>query len=150
MEAINNAVVVYSSVWEAIQLMPEETRWKAIKAILEYGFFEQVPETDDPMVKMVLIQAMPTIVAAQKRHLAAVENGAKGRDFGVEGGRPEKVSADAVAILKQSGLTHAQISEELEVSISTVKKKLKEYNMKEDMQKKMEAHKALTANNPLR
>ena len=144
MEPINNAVVIYSSVWDAIRLLPEEKQWEAIRAVIDFGFYEQEPENIDPMVRIILIQAMPNIIAAQKRHMAAVLNGEKGKEFGVEGGRPEKVSADEVVHLKRKGMTHAQISEELGISASTVKKKLKEYNGREKL------NGLLTASNPLR
>lgn len=118
---IRDAVVIYSSLWEAIELLnSEKERYIALKNIIDYGIYGIEPNVKSKRIKGIIIQALPVINKAYSRHVKAVSQG----KYGASGGRPESISIDNVIELQRKGYTISQIAEELECSISTVYKKL--------------------------
>lgn len=78
--------VMYRSWWEAIRHLPREIQGEVLTAIVEYGLYGETTESLKPIAKAMLAMAKPQIDANQKRY----ENGVKGGEFGVLGGRPKK------------------------------------------------------------
>lgn len=78
--------VMYRSWWEAIRNLPREIQGEVLTAIVEYGLYGETTESLKPIAKAMLAMAKPQIDANQKRY----ENGIKGGEYGVLGGRPKK------------------------------------------------------------
>lgn len=120
--AINDSAIMLIATWETIQFLPsDELKLEAIKFLMDYSFYEEIPKTDNPYINMVLTQALPNINGASLRYKKAKENGETG-------GRPPIYDKDIIVELKDKGYTQAQIAQELGCHINTVKTTLRELN----------------------
>lgn len=118
---INDSVVIYSSLWEAIELLPSlKKKYETIKAILDYGIYDIAPNPSCNEVKAIIVQALPNINSAKMKYKKSCDNG----KYGSLGGRPEKISKEEVNELVKKGFTNRQIAEKLGCDISTVSRKL--------------------------
>lgn len=118
---INDSVVIYSSLWEAIELLPSlKKKYETIKAILDYGIYDIAPNPSCNEVKAIIVQALPNINSAKMKYKQSCDNG----KYGSLGGRPEKISKEEVNELVKKGFTNRQIAEKLGCDISTVSRKL--------------------------
>ena len=82
---MRDSVVFYKSFWEAIRDLSEEDQLKAYNAIFDYAFDGKEPEGSG-IASAVFKLVKPQIDANNARY----ENGKKGAEYGVLGGRPKK------------------------------------------------------------
>jgi hypothetical protein len=76
--------VVYKSFYHLIKLLKQKDQIKMYEAIFEYGLEGVIPTFDNPSSEAVWQGIFPQLKANQKRY----ENGLKGAESGVLGGRP--------------------------------------------------------------
>lgn len=86
----NKAFVMYDSFIQAMRNLNGDDFKECVLAMADYAIDGIEPTSKNPMINIILTMAMPNIEAAQRRHLQAVENGSKGKEFGKQGGRPRK------------------------------------------------------------
>lgn len=86
----NKAFVMYDSFIKAMRNLNGDDFKECVLAMSDYAIDGIEPTSENPMVKIILTMALPNIDAAQRRHLQAVENGSKGKEYGKQGGRPRK------------------------------------------------------------
>lgn len=116
MENYKESMVIYESSYLAINYLPDEKmKWEAIEGLMKYGFYGEVPESDNPLINMVYVQAIPSMRNAKQRYEKAVDDGKKG-------GRPATIDRDTVYKLKEQGMTHQQIADQLGCSKEAIKK----------------------------
>ena len=88
------SMVIYKSIISAIDLLPDvEQKWEAIKGITDFGFYDKKPESENPFINMIYIQAIPSLRGAKDRYEKAVEDGKKG-------GRPTEVPIEQIIKMK--------------------------------------------------
>ena len=117
-------MVIYKSIISAIDLLPNaEQKWEAIKGITNYGFYDKKPESENPIINMIYIQAIPSLRGAKDRYERAVEDGRKG-------GRPAEVPIEEIIQMKNEGMTNKQIAEKTGCSIKNIEKRIATYNKK--------------------
>lgn len=119
---MKESMVIYESAYKAIGYLPdEESQLEALKGLLEYGFYDTIPESDNPLIKMIFVQAIPSMRSAKERYELSVENGRKG-------GRPAAVPTEDIVKMKQDGMTNKQIAEQLGCSEKNIEKRISTYN----------------------
>lgn len=74
---MRESFVFYSSFYEALKELPEETQLELYKALCEYSFNDNIPELS-PVAKAMFTVMKPNIDKAAARYTASVENGRKG------------------------------------------------------------------------
>lgn len=116
------SMVIYKSIISAIELLPDaEQKWEAIKGITDFGFYDKKPESENPIINMIYIQAIPSLRNAVERYERAVENGKKG-------GRPAEVSIEKIIQMKNEGMTNKQIADKMGCSIKNIENRITSYN----------------------
>jgi hypothetical protein len=81
-----DSFIFYKSFYALIKLLKPKERLKMIEAIFEYGFDNTLPDFNGDETSEAIWQAIfPQLKANQKRY----ENGLKGKESGVLGGRPK-------------------------------------------------------------
>lgn len=116
------SMVIYKSIISAIDLLPNaEQKWEAIKGITNFGFYDKEPESKNPIINMIYIQAIPSLRNAKDRYDIAVENGKKG-------GRPAEVPIEKIIQMKNEGMTNKQIADKTGCSIKNIEKRIATYN----------------------
>ncbi len=119
---MKESMIIYESAYKAISYLPDEkSQLEALKGLLEYGFYDTVPESDNPFIKMIYVQAIPSMRNAKERYDASVENGKKG-------GRPAEVPTEEIIEMKQNGMTNKQIAEKLGCSEKNIEKRVSTYS----------------------
>lgn len=119
---MKESMVIYESAYKAIGYLPDEkSQLEALKGLLEYGFYDTIPESDNPLIKMIFVQAIPSMRSAKERYELSVENGRKG-------GRPAAVPTEDIVKMKQDGMTNKQIAEQLGCSEKNIEKRISTYN----------------------
>lgn len=119
---MKESMVIYESAYKAIGYLPDEkSQLEALKGLLEYGFYDTIPESDNPFIKMIFVQAIPSMRSAKERYELSVENGRKG-------GRPAAVPTEDIVKMKQDGMTNKQIAEQLGCSEKNIEKRISTYN----------------------
>lgn len=119
---MKESMVIYESAYRAISYLPDEKlQLEAYRGLMEYGFYGIVPESENPFVNMIFVQAIPSMRSAKERYDASVENGKKG-------GRPTEVQTEDIIKMKQSGMTNKQIAEKLGCSEKNIEKRITVYN----------------------
>lgn len=119
---MKESMVIYESAYKAIGYLPDEkSQLEALKGLLEYGFYDTIPESDNPLINMIFVQAIPSMRSAKERYELSVENGKKG-------GRPAAVPTEDIVRLKQNGMTNKQIAEQLGCSEKNIEKRISTYN----------------------
>lgn len=83
---MKNSFVFYASFYEAISLLPNENQLKVYHAISKFALTGQEPTDLADVEKAVFILIKPQIIANNERY----QNGCKGAEFGLLGGRPKK------------------------------------------------------------
>lgn len=86
----NKAFVMYDSFITAMRNLNGDDFKECVLAMADYAIKGIEPVSENPMIKIILTLALPNIDAAQRKHLQAVENGSKGKEYGKQGGRPRK------------------------------------------------------------
>ena len=83
---MQDSMVFYKSFFDAINNVDDrEVQLQVYKAIFEFSLLEEEPELDG-LAYTLFILIKPQLVANLKRR----EDGEKGRDYGILGGRPKK------------------------------------------------------------
>lgn len=118
--AINNSTITLESTWAAMQNLSEKEQFEILKLLMNYSFYEEEIKTDNPLVNMVILQALPNLNGARQRYNKAVKNGKKG-------GRPVQYDTETIVKLTKSGYTQSQVAQELGCSIGTVKTTLRNF-----------------------
>lgn len=119
---MKESMIIYESAYKAINYLPDEKlQLEAYRGLMEYGFYGIVPESENPFVNMVFVQAIPSMRSAAERYDASVENGKKG-------GRPTEVPTDDIIKMKQDGMTNKQIADKLGLSEKTIENRITTYN----------------------
>lgn len=122
MKNYKESTVIYESAYLAISYLPDDkTKWEAMEGLLKYGFYGEVPESDNPFVNMIYVQAIPSMRNAKQRYDKAVENGKKG-------GRPSEISTEEIISMKEYGMTNKQIAEKLGCSEKNIENRITTYN----------------------
>ena len=83
-------LVFASSYEEAIKYLTQEQRGEYFELLGRFAFYDEEVHSNTPMVDMLLGMTIPNMIAAEKRHQIAIENGSKGKSSGIKGGRPKK------------------------------------------------------------
>lgn len=94
----------------------KEVAWQ----IVNFGTAKEFDTQDEKIINMVNGMCRDLIASAKKRRAASVENGK-------QGGRPKKYSTSDIIGLKNKGLTHQQIADQLGCDVRTVRKTIKEF-----------------------
>ena len=119
---MKESMIIYESAYKAINYLPDEKlQLEAYKGLMEFGFYGIIPESENPFVNMVFVQAIPSIRSAAERYDASVENGKKG-------GRPTEVPTGDIIKMKQDGMTNKQIADKLSLSEKTIENRITIYN----------------------
>ena len=117
----NNSFVCYKSFLEMVEqaeITSPELAYKLAKAIMEYGIRGTYDESDQTL-NILMVQVIDGIDRAQERYQ-------KTKEVGSTGGRPREFSNEPVAELMRQGLTAAQIAEQLNCSLRTAQRRIKE------------------------
>lgn len=119
---MKESMIIYESAYKAINYLPDEKlQLEAFKGLMEYGFYGTVPESENPFVNMIFVQAIPSMRSAKERYDASVENGKKG-------GRPAVVPIEDILQMKHDGMTNKQIAGKLGLSEKTIENRITIYN----------------------
>lgn len=119
---MKESMIIYESAYKAINYLPDDKlKLEAYQGLMEYGFYGVIPESDNPFVNMIFVQAIPSMRSASERYEKAVQNGKKG-------GRPTDVSTEEIMEMKQGGMTNKQIAEKLGCSEKNIEKRVSTYN----------------------
>lgn len=119
---MKESMVIYESAYKAINYLPDEkSQLEAYRGLMEYGFYGIIPESTNPFVNMVYVQAIPSIRSAAEHYEKAVEDGRRG-------GRPTEVPTTEIIRMKESGMTNKQIAEKLGCSEKNIEKRVSTYN----------------------
>ena len=78
--------VFYRSFFESIRDLPRDIQGEVLTAIIEYGLYGETTENPKPIAGAILTLVKPQIDANNKRY----NNGLKGAEHGIKGGRPKK------------------------------------------------------------
>ena len=78
--------VFYASWFDAIETMPEAAQSEAYRAVLSYALRGEETAKQGAMTKLIMAMVRPVIDSNNKRY----ENGCKGGEYGILGGRPRK------------------------------------------------------------
>lgn len=78
--------IFYRSFYEAIRELPKDIRLEVFTAIVEYALYGKQPEDLKPFAKGMFTLIKPNIDVNNARF----ENGKKGAQYGIRGGRPKK------------------------------------------------------------
>jgi uncharacterized protein (DUF433 family) len=115
------SMVIYKSIISAIDLLPDaEQKWEAIKGITDFGFYDKKPESENPIINMIYIQAIPSLRGAKDRYEKAVEDGKKG-------GRPAEVSTEKIIQMKNEGMTNKQIADAMGCTVKNIENRITSY-----------------------
>lgn len=86
-----NACVIFRSVYEAAQELDKDQALELLLTYTKIGLGEEVNLDEcSQIVRLILKQNIPYLDAAERRRIASIENGKKGKDAGKRGGRPRK------------------------------------------------------------
>ncbi len=119
---MKESMIVYESAYKAINYLPDEKlQLEAFRGLMEYGFYGTIPESENPFVNMIFVQAIPSMRSAKERYDDSVENGKKG-------GRPAMVPIEDILKMKHDGMTNKQIAEKLGCSEKNIEKRVSTYN----------------------
>lgn len=80
---MSDGFVVFRSMVESIDMLPEERRWEFFKELFEYRMTGADPQPQTDLERMALVNISPVIDSVAERFKASQINGAKG-------GRPTK------------------------------------------------------------
>lgn len=83
---MRDSFVFYRSFYDAIKGLPRDIQGEIYTAIMEYGLYGKETENLKPIAQSIFTLIQPQIEANNKRF----ENGKKGAEYGVRGGRPKK------------------------------------------------------------
>ena len=122
MNNYKNSMVIYESAYLAINYLPDDKmKWEAMEGLLKYGFYGEIPESENPFINMIYVQAIPSMQNAKQRYEKAVENGRKG-------GKPTDVSTEEIIEMKKNGMTNKQVAEQLGCTIKNIENRVTAYN----------------------
>lgn len=122
-ENTKTSMVFYESAYAAINYLPTtELKWEATQGLLNYGFYGIEPESDNPFVNMIYVQAMPSMRNAKQKYWKSVDDN--------KGGRPTEVSTEEIMQMKQEGMTNKQIAAKLGCSVSNIENRVTTYKKK--------------------
>lgn len=112
------SMVIYESAYKAINYLPDVAmKWEAIEGLMKYGFYGEEPESDNPFINMVYVQAIPSMRSAKERYEKAVENGKKG-------GRPTDIKDEDIIKYKSEGKTNKEIADIFGVTEKAIEKRV--------------------------
>lgn len=80
---LKGSMVLYASYIEAVEGLPEDEQLQYIKALLNYGLYDEEPTNLSMCANAVFKAIKPTMDKAKERYIKSIENGKKG-------GRPKK------------------------------------------------------------
>ena len=80
------SMIFYASWWESIKELPANVRNEVLNTIVEYGIEGVMTSEQGQMTKAIMALIKPQIDANNQKY----ENGCKGGEYGVLGGRPRK------------------------------------------------------------
>jgi Sec-independent protein translocase protein TatA len=99
----------------AVESLPtKEDRYEVLKMLFSYCLGEVQPESDNPMLKAMVLALLPSYDAAAVRY-------EKSKIDGLKGGRPSTIDHNRVYALRQEGNSLAEIAAEMGCTISGVK-----------------------------
>lgn len=123
----NRSFVFYESFFETIKSLPEELQLEMYNCIVTYGLTGENIAVN-PYVKAIMCMVIANIDSAKSRYMKSIEKGNEGKEYGKFGGRPKKASVEEIENLYKSGYTPQQISDELNISLSTAKRWIQTIN----------------------
>ena len=90
-EERKKAFIVFASTFSgAMNYLTREERGELFELLGKFSLEDEDVRSNNPKVDMLLEMTKPNMIAAEKRHQIAIENGTKGKAFGKLGGRPRK------------------------------------------------------------
>lgn len=129
-----NSFVFYRSYFDCINELPDDYKLKVALAIMNYGL-NNVIEDSDSIVKSILASIIPMINNCNHRYDVAKENGMKGKEYGILGGRPKKSDVEKIPELRAKGYTPQKIAETLNMPIKAV---IKHFNILKETEEEKE------------
>lgn len=122
-ENTKTSMVFFESAYAAINYLPTiELKWEATQGLLNYGFYGIEPESDNPFVSMIYVQAMPSMRNSKQKYYKSVDDN--------KGGRPTEISTEEIMQMKQEGMTNKQIAAKLGCSVSNIENRVTTYKKK--------------------
>ena len=118
----NNSFVFYKSFLEMVEqaeMTSPDLAYKLAKSIMEYGIRGSYDESDQ-MLNLLMLQVRDGIDRAQERYQ-------KSREDGKLGGRPREYTDDSIASLVQQGYSASEVAEQLNCSLRTAQRRIKEF-----------------------
>ena len=85
-----DSFVMYGSVLQAAENLNGDEFKECILKIRDYALYGEDKDSDNLLVHTILVMAKPNLKAAADRYQRCVDNGDKGKDYGILGGRPRK------------------------------------------------------------
>jgi hypothetical protein len=125
----NNGFVILPSYYEAGKGLDDQTRLELWDTLIHYGMTGEMTESDNIVVKSLMIAFKPNIDSSIKRYNASVENGKKG-------GRPKKTQSEP-----NNNPTITQDTNQVKPNQNLNKNKDMDKNMKKDMNMDMDNNK---------
>lgn len=115
-------IVIYESTYRAVSYLPDEAlQLEALRGLLEYRFYDTLPDSTNPLGNMVFVQAIPCMRNAKERWEISFENGRKGS-------RLTPISTDSIIRMKQEGMTNKQIADKVGLSEKTIENRITLHN----------------------
>ncbi len=85
-----DSFVMYGSFLEAAECLNGDDFKDCILKLRDYALYGRDLDSDNQLIHTILIMAKPNLKAAAKRYQRCVDNGKKGKEFGIDWGRPKK------------------------------------------------------------
>lgn len=108
-EKYNQKFIMYEGIWEAIKTLPQEYQFKAISAVMDYGFHENFHE-DDPIISALMKVIAPNILNAKRNY-----------------NNKKRTNHEKIIELRTKGCSISEIANRMNCSIRTVQRHLNDY-----------------------
>ena len=77
--ANKETMIMYESTYRAIELLlTDDKDWReAVSGLLKYGFYDQMPESTNPLIQSIFIQAIPPMEKSKQKYATIVGHATK-------------------------------------------------------------------------
>ena len=138
-EERKKAFIVFASTFSgAMNYLTREERGELFELLGKFSFEDEDVRSNNPKVDMILEMTKPNMIAAEKRHQMAIENGTKGKAYGKLGGRPRKNEIGVEINPQITPIKPLNNNKDIEVDINKNRDKNKDKEINKDIDKKIE------------
>jgi len=117
---VNDTAIMLASTWQAINHIESESdKLEVVQTLLNYSFTGILQKSNNPIVNMVITQALPNINAAQQRY--DYQCGKKAAEPNNNGGRPREINYEKIMRYRDCGHSYGTIANITGVNINTIK-----------------------------